>query len=39
MEAALRLLDGFMMMVGTDGFFELKRTRKDGPDTSTIPLP
>lgn len=27
MEAALRLWDGFVMMVGTDGFFELKWTR------------
>jgi len=30
-EASLRLWDGFLAMVATDGFFELKRTRTEGP--------
>jgi len=30
-EASLRLWDGFLAMVATDGFFELKRTRTAGP--------
>ncbi len=30
-EASLRLWDGFLAMVETDGFFELKRTRTVGP--------
>lgn len=32
----LRLWDGFLAMVDTPGFFELKRTRQDTPDMSTI---
>jgi len=35
-EAALKLWDGFVLMADTPGFFELKRTRADGPDMSTI---
>ncbi len=30
-EASLRLWDGFLAMVATDGFFELKRTRSSAP--------
>jgi hypothetical protein len=30
-EAAGRLWDGWVLMVGTPGFFELKRTRTQGP--------
>lgn len=30
--ASLRLWDGFLAMVGTDGFFELKRTRTAPPE-------
>ena len=30
-EASLRLWDGFLAMVATDGFFELKRTRTSAP--------
>ena len=30
-EASLRLWDGFLAMVATDGFFELKRTRTAAP--------
>lgn len=30
-EAALRLFDGVLMVAGTDGFFELKRTRDRDP--------
>lgn len=30
-EAALKLWDGFLAMVETDGFWELKRTRTEGP--------
>lgn len=30
-EASLRLWDGFLAMVATDGFFELKRTRSEAP--------
>lgn len=30
-EAALRLWDGFVAMAGTDGFYELKRTRDERP--------
>ena len=30
--ASLRLWDGFLAMVATDGFFELKRTRTAAPD-------
>ena len=33
--AALRLWDGFIAMVETDGFFELKRTRSAAPDRLT----
>ena len=32
----LRLWDGFIAMVDTPGFFELKRTRASSPDMSTI---
>lgn len=32
----LRLWDGFLAMVDTPGFFELKRTRIESPDMSTI---
>ena len=32
----LHLWDGFLAMVDTPGFFELKRTRADSPDMSTI---
>ena len=35
-EDRLRLWDGFLAMVDAPGFFELKRTRKDSPDMSTI---
>ena len=35
-EDRLRLWDGFLAMVDTPGFFELKRTRTDSPDMSTI---
>jgi len=31
-DASLRLWDGFMAMVGTDGFYELKRTRAEAPE-------
>jgi hypothetical protein len=31
-DAALRLWDGFVLMAGVDGFWELKRTRTEGPD-------
>ena len=31
-EASLRLWDGFLAMVATDGFFELKRTRAEAPE-------
>lgn len=37
-EAGVKLWDGFMLMVDTEGFFELKRTRTDAPDMSTIDL-
>jgi len=37
LDDALRLWDGFVALVETDGFFELKRTRTAGPDMSTIP--
>ncbi len=30
-DASLRLWDGFLAMVATDGFFELKRTRTEAP--------
>jgi len=30
--AALRLWDGFLAMVETDGFYELKRTRREAPE-------
>lgn len=30
-EASLRLWDGFLAMVATDGFYELKRTRAEAP--------
>ena len=31
-EASLRLWDGFIAMVETDGFYELKRTRREAPE-------
>lgn len=31
-DASLRLWDGFLAMVATDGFFELKRTRAEAPE-------
>jgi len=31
-DASLRLWDGFLAMVATDGFFELKRTRSEAPE-------
>lgn len=31
-EASLRLWDGFLAMVATDGFYELKRTRAEAPE-------
>jgi hypothetical protein len=31
-DASARLWDGFMAMVGTDGFYELKRTRAEAPE-------
>jgi hypothetical protein len=34
-DAALRLWDGFLAMVATDGFFELKRTRSEAPSRLT----
>jgi 2-hydroxychromene-2-carboxylate isomerase len=34
-EASLRLWDGFLAMVATDGFFELKRTRDAAPERLT----
>jgi hypothetical protein len=34
-EASLRLWDGFVAMVETDGFYELKRTRREAPETLT----
>jgi DSBA-like thioredoxin domain len=37
-DAALKLWDGYLAMVDTPGFFELKRTRTTGPDMSTIDL-
>ncbi len=37
-EEGVKLWDGFMLMVDTDGFFELKRTRTNSPDMSTIDL-
>lgn len=37
-EDRLRLWDGFVAMVETPGFFELKRTRTSSPDMSTIRL-
>ena len=33
-EDAGRLFDGCVLVAGTDGFFELKRTRTQGPDFS-----
>jgi len=30
-EAAARLWDGFLLVAGTDGFFELKRSRTRDP--------
>ena len=33
-DAAVRLWDGLVLMSGTDGFFELKRTRDRRPDFS-----
>ena len=33
-EAAGRLWDGCVLVAGTPGFFELKRTRTQGPDFS-----
>lgn len=36
-EAGLRLWDGYIAMVETPGFFELKRTRVGTPDMSSIP--
>lgn len=35
-EQALRLWDGFLTMANVDGFFELKRTRQQAPDMSTV---
>jgi 2-hydroxychromene-2-carboxylate isomerase len=35
-EDRLRLWDGFLAMVDTPGFFELKRTRRSAPDMQTI---
>jgi hypothetical protein len=32
-DASLRLWDGFLAMVETDGFYELKRTRAEAPET------
>jgi hypothetical protein len=32
LEASLRLWDGFLAMVETDGFYELKRTRREAPE-------
>jgi hypothetical protein len=34
-EASLRLWDGFIAMVETDGFYELKRTRREAPEILT----
>jgi 2-hydroxychromene-2-carboxylate isomerase len=36
-EAAARLWDGVVLVSGTDGFFELKRTRDRKPDFTGIP--
>ena len=36
-EAAGRLWDGVLLVAGTDGFFELKRTRDPAPRSSTEP--
>jgi 2-hydroxychromene-2-carboxylate isomerase len=40
-EDAGRLWDGFLLVAGTPGFFELKRTRTDGPilRSATAPVP
>jgi 2-hydroxychromene-2-carboxylate isomerase len=35
LEASLRLWDGFLAMVETDGFYELKRTRREAPEALT----
>lgn len=34
-EAAAKLWDGVLLVAGTDGFFELKRTRDRSPDTAS----
>ena len=33
-QAALDLFDGCVLVAGTPGFYELKRTRTQGPDFS-----
>ena len=37
-EAALKLWDGLSALIETDGFYELKRTRNEGTDMSTVNL-
>ena len=35
-EEAGRLWDGVLLVAGTDGFFELKRSRDRNPDTTPV---